>query len=133
MRRQTLLPFFCGMPLQRRQVWTPVLRWSLLAPDQLNFWCRDGLRQPPGKLVSSSSDMTTVAASSEVNAGIVASRSIPPCSDSLFPSVSMGPPMCEGSGTSGPAGAQPRPHRPSSILGDAGLWVPLASQRDEHC
>ena len=44
--------------------------------------------QPPGKLVWSSSDMMTAAASSEVNAGMVASISIPPCSNGLFPYVS---------------------------------------------
>ena len=76
--------------------------------------------QPPGKLVASSSDMTTTAASSEENAGMVASRSIPPYSNGLFPSVSTGPLRCEGPGTSGRAGAPPRPHRPSSVLGDAG-------------
>ena len=63
--------------------------------------------QPPGKLVASSSDMMTAAASSEVNAGMVESRLIPPCSNGLSPSVSTGPPMCEGPGTSGQAGAPP--------------------------
>ena len=76
--------------------------------------------QPAGKLVSSSSGMMTAAASSEVKAGMVVSRLIPPCSNSLFPSVSTGLPMCEGPGTSGRAGAPPQPYRPSSILGDAG-------------
>ena len=61
--------------------------------------------QPPGKLITSSSDMTTAAASSEVNEGMVALRLIPSCSNGLSPSVSMGPPMCEGPGTSGRAGA----------------------------
>ena len=76
--------------------------------------------QPPGKLVTSSSDMMTAAVPSEVNARMVVSRLFPPCSNGLSPSVSMGPPMCEGPGTSGRAGAPPQPHRPSSILGDAG-------------
>ena len=63
--------------------------------------------QPAGKLVSSSSDMMTAAASSGVNTGMVALRLIHPCSNGLFPSVSMGPLMCEGPGASGPAGALP--------------------------
>ena len=49
--------------------------------------------QPPGKLVTSSSDMTTAAASSEVNAGMVTSRSIASCSNGLSPR--------EGPGTAG--------------------------------
>ena len=75
--------------------------------------------QPPGKLVTLLSDMMTAAVPSEVNAGMVVSRSISPCSNCLSPSVSAGLPMCEGPGTSGQAGA-PQPHRPSSVLGDAG-------------
>ena len=57
--------------------------------------------QPPGKLGTSSSDMMTAAVSSEVNAGMVASRSIPSYSNSLSPSVSTGLPTCEGPGISG--------------------------------
>ena len=57
--------------------------------------------QPPGKLVTSSSDMMTAAASSEVNAGMVTSRSIASYSNGLSSSISTGPPMCEGPGTSG--------------------------------
>ena len=66
-----------------------------------------------GKSVSSSSDMTTAAASSGLGPGRVWSRSIPPCSHSLFSSVSTsavcmwgaGLPKCEGPGASHPAGA----------------------------
>ena len=66
-----------------------------------------------GKSVSSSSDMTTAATSSGLGPVRVWSRSIPPCSHSLFPLVSTlaahiwgaGPPMHEGSGASGLAGA----------------------------
>ena len=57
--------------------------------------------QPPGKLVTSSSNMMTSAASSEVNAGMVTSRSIASCSNGLSSSISTGSPTCEGPGTAG--------------------------------
>ena len=81
-----------------------------------------------GRSVSSSSDMTTAAMSSGLGPGRVWSRSIPPCSCSLFSSVSTSavriwgasPLMCKGPGASGLAGALMQPHRPSSVLEDTG-------------
>ena len=77
-----------------------------------------------GKSVSLSSDMMTAATSSGLGAGRVWSRSIPPCSYSLFPLAAhtwgADLPMYEGPGASGPAGAPLGPHRPSSVLGEAG-------------
>ena len=81
-----------------------------------------------GKSVSLSSDKMTAAASSGLNPGRVWSRSIPPCSPSLSPLVSTSAthtggadlPMREGPGASGPVGPPLGPHRPSSILGEAG-------------
>ena len=72
--------------------------------------------------------MTTAATSSGLSPGRVWSRLIPPCSRSLFPLVSTlathiggaGPLMCERPGASGLVGAPLRPHRPSSILEEAG-------------
>ena len=93
------------------------------------------------KSVSSSSDMITAAASSGLNPGRVWSRSIPPCSPSLFPSISTlatctgdaDRPMHEGPGASGPAGAPLGPHRLSSVLGQAGPLGTSGLPRNEHC
>ena len=94
-----------------------------------------------GRSVSSSSDITTAATSSGSGPGRVWSRSIPPCSHSLFSLVSTSAvciwgtslPLREGPGTSGLVGVPLRPHGPSSTLEDKALWVPLASQGDEYC
>ena len=80
--------------------------------------------------VSSSSDMTTAATSSGLGPGRIWSRSIPPCSCSLFSLVSTSavciwgasPLMHKGPGASGLVGARLRPHRPSSVLEDTGSW-----------
>ena len=82
-----------------------------------------------GKSVSLSSNTTTAATSSGLSPGRVWSRSIPPCSRSLFPSVPTSVariwgadlPMREGPGASGLEGVPVRPHRPSSVLEEAGF------------
>ena len=82
----------CGLVSPEGHLWSPVT-------SSLGVETASG--QPPGKLVTSSCNMMTSAASSEVNAGMVTSRSIASCSNGLSSSMSMGSPTCEGPGTAG--------------------------------